>query len=280
MPNISASVPQIKGVIEELRSQGYDLPDYPEAPQTDEEKSNKAKYDVCKGSAVNPVLRQGNSDRRAATSVKNYAKSNPHKMGAWSKDSKTNVASMMGGDFFSNEKSATITEQNAGKGRIEFVAEDGGVTVLKDGVPLDKDAVVDAETTGEFVANIATFELREPMNVSAVSAPHEVDEFEYAGLTKMDSEMVKCPRVAESPIHLECRYLRSVTMLTDDSDHPNTVVFGEVIGVHIDDGVVKNGLIDIETLRPIGRLGYLDFVEVNNSFSMDRPNWNPSQQTG
>ena len=143
-----------------------------------------------------------------------------------------------------------------------------------------KDAVVDAETTGEFVANIATFELREPMNVSAVSAPHEVDEFEYAGLTKMDSEMVKCPRVAESPIHLECRYLRSVTMLTDDSDHPNTVVFGEVIGVHIDDGVVKNGLINIEKLRPIGRLGYLDFVEVNNSFSMDRPNWDPSQQTG
>lgn len=144
LPNISASVPQIKGVIEELKSQGYNLPDYPEVPKTDEEKSHKAKYDVCKGSAVNPVLRQGNSDRRAATSVKNYAKSNPHKMGAWSKDSKTNVASMKGGDFFGNEKSATITEQNAGKGRIEFVAEDGGVTVLKDGIPFDKGAVVDA----------------------------------------------------------------------------------------------------------------------------------------
>jgi isocitrate dehydrogenase len=143
LPNISASVPQIKGVIEELKSQGYNLPDYPEAPKNDEEKSIKAKYDVCKGSAVNPVLRQGNSDRRAATSVKNYAKSNPHKMGAWSKDSKTNVASMKGGDFFGNEKSATITAQNAGKGRIEFVAGDG-VTVLKDGVPLDEGAVVDA----------------------------------------------------------------------------------------------------------------------------------------
>ena len=99
LPNISASVPQIKGVIEELREQGYDMPDYPEDPKTDEEKEIKAKYDVCKGSAVNPVLRQGNSDRRAATSVKNYAKSNPHKMGAWSKDSKTNVASMDNSDF-------------------------------------------------------------------------------------------------------------------------------------------------------------------------------------
>ncbi len=144
LPNISASVPQIKGVIEELRGQGYNLPDYPEDPQNDEEKDIKAKYDVCKGSAVNPVLRQGNSDRRAAGSVKNYAKSNPHKMGAWSKDSKTNVASMKGGDFFSNEKSATITAQNAGKGKIEFVGGDGSVTVLKDGVPLDEGAVVDA----------------------------------------------------------------------------------------------------------------------------------------
>jgi isocitrate dehydrogenase len=144
LPNISASVPQIKDVIKELRSQGYNLPDYPEAPQSDEEKSIKAKYDTCKGSAVNPVLRQGNSDRRAATSVKNYAKSNPHKMGAWSKDSKTNVAHMKGDDFFSNEKSTTITEKNAGKGRIEFAADDGTVTVLKDNIPLDKGAVVDS----------------------------------------------------------------------------------------------------------------------------------------
>ena len=144
LPNISASLPQIKGVIDELREKGYDLPDYPEDPKTDEEKENKAKYDVCKGSAVNPVLRQGNSDRRAAASVKNYAKSNPHKMGAWSKDSKTNVAQMSGNDFCSNEKSTTVTDASAGKGRIEFVGQDGSTKVLKDNVPLDKGAVVDA----------------------------------------------------------------------------------------------------------------------------------------
>ena len=144
LPNISASNPQIQGAVKELQSQGYDLPDYPEDPKTDEEKAIKAKYDVCKGSAVNPVLRQGNSDRRAATSVKNYAKSNPHSMGKWSKDSKTNVASMDGNDFRSNEKSTTVSEASAGKGRIEFVGDDGSIQVLKDNVPLDKGAVVDA----------------------------------------------------------------------------------------------------------------------------------------
>ena len=144
LPNISASVPQIKGVIDELREQGYDLPDYPEDPKTDEEKEIKAKYDVCKGSAVNPVLRQGNSDRRAATSVKNYAKSNPHSMGAWSKDSKTNVASMDGSDFRSNEKSVTVSDASAGKAKIEFVGDDGSTKVLKENVQLDAGAVVDA----------------------------------------------------------------------------------------------------------------------------------------
>ena len=144
LPNISASVPQIKGVIEELREQGYNMPDYPEDPQTDEEKEIKAKYDVCKGSAVNPVLRQGNSDRRAATSVKNYAKSNPHSMGVWSKDSKTNVASMDGNDFRSNEKSVTISDASAGKAKIEFVSDDGSTKVLKENVQLDTGAVVDA----------------------------------------------------------------------------------------------------------------------------------------
>ena len=144
LPNISASNPQIQGVVAELQSQGYDLPDYPEDPKTDEEKAIKAKFDVCKGSAVNPVLRQGNSDRRAATSVKNYAKSNPHKMGAWSKDSKTNVAQMSGNDFRSNEKAVTISDASAGKGKIEFVGADGSTQVLKDNVPLDKSAVVDA----------------------------------------------------------------------------------------------------------------------------------------
>ena len=144
LPNISASNPQIQGAVKELQSQGYDLPDYPEEPKTDEEKAIKAKFDVCKGSAVNPVLRQGNSDRRAATSVKNYAKSNPHSMGKWSKDSKTNVASMDGNDFRSNEKSTTVSDASAGKGKIEFLGDDGSTKVLKDNVPLNKGAVVDA----------------------------------------------------------------------------------------------------------------------------------------
>ena len=134
-----------------------------------------------------------------------------------------------------------------------------------------KDAISDAQSTGEFVVNIATLELKNQMNASAVSAPHNVDEFEYSGLTKMDCKMVQCSRVAESPIQLECRYTQAVSMLTNDTDNPNTVVFGEVIGVHIDDQVMTNGRIDILKLRPIGRLGYLDFVEVNNTFSLDRP---------
>ena len=144
LPNISASIPQIKGAVAELQSQGYAIPDYPEDPQTDEEKASKAKFDTVKGSAVNPVLRQGNSDRRAAASVKQYAKNNPHRMGKWTKDSKTHVAHMSGGDFFANEKSATVTDQNAGSGRIEFVGADGTTKVLKDKVKLDKGDVVDA----------------------------------------------------------------------------------------------------------------------------------------
>jgi len=144
LPNISASIPQIKGAVEELQSQGYNLPDYPEDPKTDEEKKIKTKYDRVKGSAVNPVLRQGNSDRRAAVSVKNYAKSNPHKMGKWSKDSKTAVAHMHGGDFCSNEKSVTITGVSAGKGKIEFVGEDGSNSVLKDKLSFDEGDIVDS----------------------------------------------------------------------------------------------------------------------------------------
>jgi len=144
LPNISASLPQIKAAIQELQSQGYDIPDYPESPKNDEEKDIKARLDKVKGSAVNPVLRQGNSDRRAAVSVKNYAKNNPHKMGKWAKDSKTRVAHMSGGDFYSNEKSAVITEKSAGTGRIEFVDDDGSTTVLKDKLALDVGDVVDA----------------------------------------------------------------------------------------------------------------------------------------
>ncbi|MDX2348134.1 MAG: NADP-dependent isocitrate dehydrogenase [Nitrospirota bacterium] len=144
LPNISASLPQIQAAVKELQSQGYNIPDYPEDPKTDEEKAIKAKFDKVKGSAVNPVLRQGNSDRRASSSVKQYAQKNPHRMGKWANDSKTHVAHMSGGDFFGNEKSATITDQSAGKGRIEFVGADGSTKVLKDGVTLDKGDVVDA----------------------------------------------------------------------------------------------------------------------------------------
>jgi len=144
LPNISASIPQIKGAVKELQAQGYAIPDYPEDPKNDEEKAIKAKFDKVKGSAVNPVLRQGNSDRRASTSVKQYAQKNPHRMGKWTKDSKTHVAHMTGGDFFGNEQSATMTEHTAGKGRIEFVSADGSTKVLKDGVSFGPGDVVDA----------------------------------------------------------------------------------------------------------------------------------------
>ena len=144
LPNISASIPQLKAAIAELQGQGFDLPDYPEDPQSDQERSAKAAYDKVKGSAVNPVLREGNSDRRAPRAVKTYARNNPHAMGVWSAGSKTHVASMTGGDFFANELSATITSQQAGQGRIEFVNEAGAVKVLEDPLALDEGSVVDA----------------------------------------------------------------------------------------------------------------------------------------
>ncbi len=144
LPNISASVPQLKGAVAELQAQGYPVPDYPDEPSTDEERKIQALFDKVKGSAVNPVLREGNSDRRAPGAVKEYAKKNPHRMGAWSADSKTHVAAMTDGDFFANEKSTTITEAQAGNGRIEFVAADGTATVMKDNHPLQPGEVVDA----------------------------------------------------------------------------------------------------------------------------------------
>jgi len=146
LPNISASIPQIQAAVKELQSQGYNIPDYPEDPKTDEEKDFKARFGKVMGSAVNPVLRQGNSDRRAAVSVKNYAKSNPHRMGKWSKDSKTNIATMGSGDFCSNEVSTTITDQQAGKGKIEFVGADGSTQLLTDKLKLDAGEVLDATT--------------------------------------------------------------------------------------------------------------------------------------
>jgi isocitrate dehydrogenase len=141
LPNISASVPQLVAAIKELQSQGYALPDYPESPATDEEKAVRAKYDGIKGSAVNPVLREGNSDRRAAAAVKKFAQSNPHRMGEWVSDSKTRVAAMDGNDFFSNEKSATL----GGAATAKIVLETaGGETVLKEGVSYPAGTVVDA----------------------------------------------------------------------------------------------------------------------------------------
>ncbi|MFD8088898.1 NADP-dependent isocitrate dehydrogenase [Streptomyces malaysiensis] len=142
LPNVSASMPQLKAAIAELQQQGYALPDYPDDPKTDEERDIRARYDKVKGSAVNPVLREGNSDRRAAAAVKNYAKANPHRMGAWSADSKTNVVHMDADDFCSTEKSAVIPE--AGSLRIELAGDDGSTTVLRESVPVLAGEVVDA----------------------------------------------------------------------------------------------------------------------------------------
>ncbi len=144
LPNISASVPQLVAAITELQTKGYALPDYPEVPASDAERDVRARFDAIKGSAVNPVLREGNSDRRAAKAVKNYAMANPHRMGKWSADSKTHVASMPGNDFYANETSASVTAAQAGGARIVLTAEDGTETVLKDGVKLDEGTVVDA----------------------------------------------------------------------------------------------------------------------------------------
>ena len=141
LPNISASVPQLVAAVKELQSQGYALPDYPETPATDAEKAVRATYDTLKGSAVNPVLREGNSDRRAAVAVKNYAQNNPHRMGKWTADSKTRVAAMSGGDFFSNECSATLPKAATAKIVLETAS---GETVLKDGVSYPAGTVVDA----------------------------------------------------------------------------------------------------------------------------------------
>eukprot|EP00163_Fabomonas_tropica_P030885 TRINITY_DN715_c0_g2_i4.p1 TRINITY_DN715_c0_g2~~TRINITY_DN715_c0_g2_i4.p1 ORF type:complete len:742 (+),score=298.36 TRINITY_DN715_c0_g2_i4:134-2359(+) len=142
LPNISASIPQLKEAIAELQAQGYALPDFPEDPQNDKEKDIFARYNKVKGSAVNPVLREGNSDRRAPPAVKEYARQHPHSMGAWSPDSKTNVATMGKNDFRSNEKSVTVPE--ATTARIEHVAKDGTVTVLKEKTPLLAGEVLDA----------------------------------------------------------------------------------------------------------------------------------------
>ncbi|ARF54373.1 NADP-dependent isocitrate dehydrogenase [Streptomyces gilvosporeus] len=142
LPNISASIPQLKAAVAELQQQGYALPDYPDDPKTDQEKDVRARYDKVKGSAVNPVLREGNSDRRAAAAVKSYAKAHPHRMGAWTPESKTNVATMGADDFRSTEKSAVVGA--AGSLRIELHGDDGSTTVLRESVPVLAGEVVDA----------------------------------------------------------------------------------------------------------------------------------------
>ncbi|WP_166844993.1 NADP-dependent isocitrate dehydrogenase [Isoptericola sp. BMS4] len=152
LPNISASVPQLKAAITELQGAGYAIPDYPEDPRTDAEKDVRARYDKVKGSAVNPVLREGNSDRRAPASVKSYAKAHPHRMGAWTADSRTNVATMGAGDFFSNEKSVVLPADDTLQIRLTTA---DGTTVLKDGLKVLEGEVVDA--TFMSVAALRTF---------------------------------------------------------------------------------------------------------------------------
>ena len=155
LPNISASQPQLNAAIKELQDQGCKLPDYPSDPSTDADKAVKAKYDAIKGSAVNPVLREGNSDRRAPKAVKEYAKKNPHRMGNWETSSKTHVATMGENDFRSNEKSVTVSAAQAGTAKIEFVAKDGAATVLKGDWPLEGGDVIDG--TFMSVKALATF---------------------------------------------------------------------------------------------------------------------------
>ena len=142
LPNISASVPQLKAAIKELQAKGYGIPSYPDEPNNDDDKNIKSRYDKIKGSAVNPVLREGNSDRRAPKTVKNYAKKNPHSMGAWSANSKTHVATMTHGDFFHNEKSLTLTEATTVK--ILHTDSNGNTSILKDNLTLLKGEIIDS----------------------------------------------------------------------------------------------------------------------------------------
>ena len=142
LPNISASVPQLVAAIEELQAKGFDIPSYIERPETDEEKANQSIYNKIKGSAVNPILREGNSDRRAPKAVKNYAKVNPHSMGEWKADSKTHVATMKVGDFHNNEKSICVSKNSTVE--IQHHAENGDITVLKSEINLEANEIIDA----------------------------------------------------------------------------------------------------------------------------------------
>ncbi|WP_298153683.1 NADP-dependent isocitrate dehydrogenase [Flavobacterium sp.] len=163
LPNISASIPQLKDAIKELQAKGYHIPDYPENPANEEEKNIKAKYAKVLGSAVNPVLREGNSDRRAPKAVKNYARKHPHSMGAWSADSKTHVSSMSEGDFYGSEQSLTV--KNANTFKIEFTGEDGSKKILKDSAPLLAGEVIDSAVLS--INKLKTFIAKEVIDAKA-----------------------------------------------------------------------------------------------------------------
>lgn len=137
-----------------------------------------------------------------------------------------------------------------------------------------KDSVQNIHDTGEFVVNLATYPLKDAVNLSSIAAPNDQDEFSIAGLEKDDSKLISVPRVRESPVHLECRYIQTVELPSASPTSPNLVIFGEVIGVHIQDDMIKDGLVDMTALQPLSRLGYKDYAGLGNTFSMDRPKWN------
>ncbi|MFV0514767.1 MAG: NADP-dependent isocitrate dehydrogenase [Jhaorihella sp.] len=201
LPNISASGPQLNAAIAELQAQGYAIPDYPEDPQSDAERDIRARYDAIKGSAVNPVLREGNSDRRAARAVKTFARNNPHSMGEWKADSRTHVAAMPGDDFYSNEKSATLTAAQAGKASIVLEGA-GGQTVLKDGIDLAAGTVVDA-----------TF-----MNAAALR------------------DFIRAQIAATEPGVLFSVHLKATMMKVSDP-----IIFGHFVSVYLEDFIASHG---------------------------------------
>lgn len=226
LPNISASVPQLNAAIAELQGKGYDIPNYPAEPSTDEEKDIRARYDAIKGSAVNPVLREGNSDRRSAKAVKEYAKANPHRMGDWTADSKTTVASMPGNDFRANEKSATITAAQAGGAKIVFTAADGTETVLKDGLSYEEGTIVDA--TYMSVATLRDF----------IKA--EIDSMEPGVLFSV--------------------HLKATMMKVSDP-----IIFGHFVSVYLEDFIAKHGAtLDALGWNPNGGIGDLDKLIADN----------------
>ncbi|NVJ95938.1 MAG: NADP-dependent isocitrate dehydrogenase [Marivivens sp.] len=220
LPNVSASVPQLVAAIKELQGQGYAIPAYPTDPQSDEEKQIQARYDAIKGSAVNPVLREGNSDRRSAKAVKEYAKANPHSMGEWKSTSKTCVASMPGNDFFANETSTTITAAQAGGAKIVHTAEDGTETVLKSGLKYQDGEIVDAT----FLSAAA---LRDFVKA-------EIDSMEPGVLFSV--------------------HLKATMMKVSDP-----IIFGHFVSVYLEDFIAKHGAkLDALGWNPNGGIGDLE----------------------